>query len=66
MKKWATFANQHPDFTKTGAEDLFWDSYFGVKKATHHFLNDTEIMNADGRAAEDLGFLFAGVNITRS
>lgn len=61
IKRWHTYANEHSDFSRTGREDPEWDPYFGSKyiKARQRFLHGIEGMNADGRASEDLGFLFA-------
>lgn len=61
IKKWHAFAYEHSDFSKTGLNDPEWDPYFGSKyiKMRHSFLNKIDVMNADGRASEDLGFLFA-------
>lgn len=61
IKKWHKFANEKSDFTKTGFNDPEWDEYFGSKyvKGRQSFLHEIDIMNADGRASEDLGLLFA-------
>lgn len=61
IKEWHTFANAHSDFTKTGANDPEWDPYFGTKyvKARQSIFHGIESMNADSRASEDLGLLFA-------
>lgn len=61
IKKWHTFANEHSDRYRTGPNDPEWDPYFGCKyvKARQRFLHEIEVMDADGRASEDLGFLFA-------
>ena len=61
IKKWHAFANECSDFSQTGVADPEWDPYYGSKyvKARQSFLHGIEIMNADGRASEDLGFLFA-------
>lgn len=64
IKKWHAFANEHSDFSRTGPNDPEWDPYFGSKyiKVRQQFLHKIELMNADGRASEDLGFLFAYVH----
>ena len=61
IKRWHAFANEHSDVSKTGPNDPEWDPYFGTKlvKARQKFLQEIEIMDADGRASEDLGLLFA-------
>lgn len=61
IKKWHAFAKNYSDFSKTGLNDPEWDPYFGSKyiKARQNFLHKIEVMNADGRASEDLGFLLA-------
>lgn len=61
IKRWHTSANEHSDCSRTGREDPEWDPYLGSKyiKARQRFLQGIEVMNADGRASEDLGFLFA-------
>ncbi|MCJ1468680.1 hypothetical protein MMC07_007309 [Pseudocyphellaria aurata] len=63
IKEWHTFANAHSDFTKTGADDPEWDPYLGTKyvKARQSMFHGIGMMNADGRASEDLGFLFADI-----
>lgn len=61
IKKWHAFANEHSDLSKTGPNDPEWDPYLGSKfvKARQRFLQEIEVMDADGRASEDLGLLFA-------
>ena len=61
IKKWHAFSNERSDFTKTGTTDPEWDPYLGSKyvKARQKLLHEIEVMNADGRASEDLGLLFA-------
>lgn len=61
VKKWHAFANEHSNCSRTDREDPEWDSYFGSKyvRARQRILRGIEAMNADGRASEDLGFLFA-------
>ena len=60
VKKWHAFAIEHSDFCRIGPDDPDWDPYFGAKyvKARQKFLHEVEVMNADGRASEDLGLLF--------
>ena len=59
IKRWHQFANEHSDVFKPDQPD--WDPYFGSKfvKTRQKFLTEIEIMDADGRASEDLGLLFA-------
>ena len=61
IKKWHAFANEHSNFSKTGPNDPEWDPYLGSKyvKARQRFLHEIEVMDANGRASEDLGLLFA-------
>ena len=61
IKRWHQFANEHSDVFKTGSDQPDWDPYFGSKfvKTRQKFLTEIEIMDADGRASEDLGLLFA-------
>ena len=61
IKKWHAFANEYSDISKTGPKDPEWEPYFGTKyvKARQKFLQEIDIMDADGRASEDLGLLFA-------
>ena len=61
IKRWHTFAHERSDFTQTGINDPEWDPYFGSKyvRARQKLLHGIEVMDADGRASEDLGLLFA-------
>ena len=61
MKKWHAFANEHSDRSKTARHDPDWDPYFRFKyvEARQIFLHKIDIMNADGRASEYLGLMFA-------
>ena len=61
IKRWHAFAKEHSDFSRTGHNDPDWDPYYGSKiiKARQAFLHEIEVMDADGRASEDLGLLFA-------
>ncbi|MCJ1466439.1 hypothetical protein MMC07_005058 [Pseudocyphellaria aurata] len=61
VKEWHAFAETHSDFAKFGADDPEWDPYFGSKyvKERHSLSRRIGMMNADGRASEDLGLLFA-------
>ena len=62
VKKWHAFAHQHSDCTKTDAEDPDWDPYFGHKivKERQKYSMKMEAMDADARASEDMGLIFAG------
>lgn len=62
IKKWHTFAHQHSDCNKTDPEDPDWDPYFShkiVKERQKYYLK-MKAMNADARAFEDMGLIFAG------
>lgn len=61
IKKWHAYAIERSDPSKTGVNDPEWDPYFGSKyvKARQRFLREIPVMDADGRASEDLGLLFA-------
>ena len=61
IKKWHAFASEHSDISKIGPSEPEWDPFFGTKyvKARQRFLQGIDIMDADGRASEDLGLLFA-------
>ncbi|MCJ1468018.1 hypothetical protein MMC07_006644 [Pseudocyphellaria aurata] len=61
VKEWHAFADAHSDFAKPAADDPEWDPYFGSKyvKARQRSFHGIGMMNADGRASEDLALLFA-------
>lgn len=61
VKKWHAFANEHSDLSDTAPDDRDWDQYLGFRyvRARQIFLRNIEVMDADGRASEDLGLLFA-------
>lgn len=61
IKEWHAYAHQHSDCTKTGHGDPDWDQYFGHKivKARQEYASKMEPMNAEARASEDLGLMFA-------
>ena len=61
IKRWHAYANERTDFNKVGSEDPEWDPYLGLKymRERQRFLHNIDTMDADGRASEDLGFLFA-------
>ena len=61
IKKWHKFANENSDVFEDEPDQSDWDPYFGSKfvKTRQKFLLDIEIMDANGRASEDLGLLFA-------
>ena len=61
IKRWHAFANEHSSFSRTGHDDPDWDPYYGTKvvKARQAYLPEIEVMDADGRASEDLGLLSA-------
>ena len=61
IKDWHTFACERSDCSKTGPDDPEWEPYLGCKyvRARQSMFRGIEAMNAGGRAAEDLGLLFA-------
>ena len=61
MKKWAKFAHEHSDCTKTETTDPEWEPYWGSKfiKARQVYTSGVELMDADGCASEDLALAFA-------
>ncbi|KXX77543.1 Cholesterol 7-alpha-monooxygenase, partial [Madurella mycetomatis] len=61
VKDWHSLANQHFDCRKTGPEDPEWEPYFGSKliRRRQEYSLDTSWMNADARASEDMGLIFA-------
>ena len=61
IRTWHAFANEHSDIYKIGPSDPEWDPFFGTKyvKARQSLLQGIDVMDADGRASEDLGLLFA-------
>ena len=61
LKRWHAYANERTDFTKVGVKDPDWEPFLGTKfvKERQRFLHDIDIMDAGGRASEDLGLLFA-------
>ena len=61
IRKWHAYANERSDCTMVGKEDPEWDAFFGSKyiRERQRFMQEIDLMNADGRASEDLGFLFA-------
>lgn len=63
VKKWHAHANEHSDITKLGAGDPEWDPYFGSKlmRARQEYMLRMKPMNADARASEDMGLMFAYV-----
>ena len=65
IKRWHAYGNERTDCTKVGSEDPEWDPFLGSKfiRERQRFLQEIDIMDADGRASEDLGFLFAYVHL---
>ncbi|MCJ1463451.1 hypothetical protein MMC07_002058 [Pseudocyphellaria aurata] len=61
VKRWHKMAHENSDCTKIGADDAEWDPYFGSKliRARQDYSLGMDFMNADARAAEDLGLIFA-------
>lgn len=62
VKKWHAFAHQRTDCNKTGAGDPDWEPYFGHKlvKERQKYSLKMDAMDADARASEDMGLIFAG------
>ena len=60
VKEWHAYAYKRSDFFKTGSEDPDWDPDLGTKyvKARQTIFHGIEVLDADGRASEDLGLLF--------
>lgn len=61
IKAWHAFAHEHSDCSKIQPEDPDWDPYFGIQlvKARQYHNLRMDSMDADARASEDLGLLFA-------
>lgn len=61
IKRWHAHANEHSDCSKTGPQDPEWEPYFGSKllRARQAYALKMEPMNADARASEDMGLMFA-------
>lgn len=61
IKKWHAHANEHSDCNKTGPQDSEWEPYFGSKliRARQAYASKMQPMNADARASEDMGLMFA-------
>ncbi|OCL10073.1 cytochrome P450 [Glonium stellatum] len=61
VKKWHAYAHEHSDCSKLGPDDPEWDPYFGTKlvKARQNYALKMKPMDADARASEDMGLLFA-------
>lgn len=61
VKKWHAHAHQHYDCSKIGPNDPDWEPNFGSKlvRARQDYALKMPPMNADARASEDLGLLFA-------
>ncbi|KAG8532443.1 uncharacterized protein KY384_002320 [Bacidia gigantensis] len=61
IKLWHEHAKAHSDFTKIDPQDPDWEPYFGTKyvRARQKFFHDIKMMDANARAAEDVGLIFA-------
>lgn len=61
IKNLHAYANKRTDFSKIGCKDPEGEAFLGTKlvKERQRFLHDIDIMDANGRASEDLGLLFA-------
>ena len=60
IKSWHAYANQRTDFSKIGPKYSEWEPFLRTKfiKERQRFMHEIDIMDADGRASEDLGLLF--------
>ena len=63
VKRWHTYANEQTDCTKVRVEDPEWEPFLGSKhvRERQRFLQGIDIMDAGGRASEDLGLILAYV-----
>ena len=63
IKRWHAYGNERVDCSKVGNEDPVWEPFLGSKyvRERQRFLQGIDMMDADGRASEDLGLLFAYV-----
>ncbi|RYP83964.1 hypothetical protein DL769_001270 [Monosporascus sp. CRB-8-3] len=61
IKKWHAHAHAHSDCSKIQQGDPEWEPYFGSKliRARQNYSLKMKPMNADARAAEDVGLLMA-------
>lgn len=63
IKKWHAHAHRYSDCNKIGTQDPDWEPYFGSKliRARQAYSLKMKPMNADARASEDMGLMFAYV-----
>ncbi|CAF9907999.1 MAG: hypothetical protein HETSPECPRED_007960 [Heterodermia speciosa] len=68
IKSWHAYASQQTDFSKIGPRDPEWEPFLGTKliKERQRFMHEIDIMDADGRASEDLGLLFGYGKLSHS
>ncbi|KAG7002111.1 hypothetical protein G7Y79_00029g064070 [Physcia stellaris] len=61
IKKWHAFAHMHSDCNRTASNDPDWEPYFGHKlvRERQKYSMKMDVMDADARASEDLGLIFA-------
>lgn len=61
IKEWHAYAKERTDFNNVGSKDPDWNPFLGIKfmRERQRFMHKIDIMDADGRASEDLGLLFA-------
>ena len=62
IKKWHAFAHMHSDCNRTASNDPDWEPFFGHKlvRERQKYSMKMDAMDADARASEDLGLIFAG------
>ena len=60
IKEWHAYADQHFD-PKSPRDDEFWEPYFGTEfiKARKDYLAKMKVIDANARASEDLGMIWA-------
>lgn len=63
VRKWHAHAKTHSDYNRVEPQDPEWEPYFGTKivKARQKFFHGIKVLDADARAAEDIGLNFAWV-----
>lgn len=61
IRKWHAHAKAHSDYDRIEPQDPDWEPYFGTKyvRARQKFFHDIDLMDANGRAADDLGLIIA-------
>ncbi|KAK4459164.1 cytochrome P450 [Cladorrhinum samala] len=61
VKSWHAHAHENSDCSRTGPQDPEWEPYFGSKllRRRQEYAIETGWMDADARASEDMGLMFA-------